>query len=98
MGAEDSYISSQFQKHFLEVGSYRGIDRRLRGYGYIFHSRCFCTQHDRNTNVDQVEALFGGFAMSWIGYLIILIISIAIAFLTGFISRSIVFRHLQRLN
>lgn len=98
VGAEDSYISSQFQKHFLRLGLTGGLIGGCAAMVIFFIAGVFARSMTATPTGDQVEALFGGFAMSWIGYLIILIISIAIAFLTGFISRSIVFRHLQRLN
>ena len=46
---------------------------------------------------EQVEVMFGAFALSAKGYFAIALIAGAIAILTGFVSRIIVFRHLRRL-
>ena len=44
---------------------------------------------------DQLHALFGTFTLGIAGYLAIVGIGVGIAVLTGAVSRSIVFRHLQ---
>ena len=47
---------------------------------------------------EQIEALFGTFSLHLKGYAAILVIAAAIAVITGFVSRIIVFRHLRRLS
>ena len=46
---------------------------------------------------DQVEALFGSFALGWTGYGAIAAIALGVAGLTVGISRVIMFRHLRGL-
>jgi cell division transport system permease protein len=56
-------------------------------------SRWFST----NASADQMQALFGTFALGVWGYLAIVVIALGIAILTAMISRTIVFRHLRSL-
>jgi cell division transport system permease protein len=46
---------------------------------------------------EEIAALFGAFALNGIGYLSLVVICVAIVILTGYLSRAIVFRHLQSL-
>ena len=46
---------------------------------------------------EQIEALFGTFSLTLQGYFAIVVIAAAIALLTGFVSRMIVYRHLRQL-
>ena len=98
VGAADSYIASQFQRHFLRLGLRGG----LIGGGaatLAFAASALLTRWGARTpSGDQVEALFGTFALGRLGYLVIALIALGIAGLTGWVSRSIVFRHLQGLN
>jgi cell division transport system permease protein len=47
---------------------------------------------------EEIGALFGAFSLGLRGYAAILAVAIAIAVLTGAMSRIIVFRHLRRLQ
>jgi cell division transport system permease protein len=98
VGAADSYISRQFQRHFFRLGLRGG----LLGGGaaiFLFFLLGSLSLWLRGTaGGGQIEVLFGAFALSVHGYVGIALIAGAIAFLTGFVSRMIVFRHLQRLT
>lgn len=98
VGARDNYIAREFQRHFLILGARGG----LIGGGAAILAFLFGGLATRwlgkAPSSDQIEALFGGFALGASGYVVILCIAISIAILTGIVSKLIVFRHLQRLQ
>ena len=97
VGAGDSFISRQFQVHFLRLG--------LRGGGIgggaatvFFLAGGWLLGRARATaSGEQVEAMFGSFGLGGSGYAAILVIALAIAVLTAIVSRTIVYRHLRRM-
>ncbi len=98
VGAADSFISRQFQRHFFRLGLRGGGIGG--GFAILFF---FVTGHlagwwRATAGGEQVEALFGTFSLHLKGYAAILVIAAAIAVITGFVSRVIVFRHLRRLS
>ena len=98
VGAADTFIAREFQRHFLRLGLRGGA---IGGGGALlaFAAAGLLRAHFAATpGGEQVEALFGSFSLGWRGYLIILAITLSIAFATGFVSRTIVYRTLQRLQ
>lgn len=98
VGAADSFISRQFQRHFFRLGLRGGAIGG--GIAILFF---FATGHltgwwRATAGGEQIEALFGTFSLHAKGYAAILVIAAAIAVITGFVSRIIVFRHLRRLS
>jgi cell division transport system permease protein len=98
VGAADSYISRQFQRHFFRLGLRGG----LIGGGaaiLVFGLASSISALLRTTaGGDQLAAMFGSFALSFRGYAIITLIAGGVAVTTGLVSRIIVFRHLRRLT
>jgi cell division transport system permease protein len=98
VGAADKYIARQFQRRFLALGLRGG----LNGGGsamVFFLASSYMTSHWRATpGGDQLEAMFGSFALGPRGFAVIAGISVAAALLTGFMSQAIVFRQLRRLD
>jgi cell division transport system permease protein len=97
VGAQDSFIAREFQRHFLWLGLKGGViggGCAIAAFSLSsFLSRWFST----SASADQMQALFGTFALGLWGYLAIVIIALGIAILTAMISRTIVFRHLRSL-
>ena len=98
VGAEDSYIARQFQRHFIWLGLRGGLiggGMAILAFliGGIVSSRAIS-----GSGGDQIEALFGTFSLGLAGYSAIAAIGISVSALTGFTSRSVVFRHLQGLE
>jgi cell division transport system permease protein len=98
VGAADSYISRQFQRHFFRLGLRGGLLGGGTAIFLFFLSGSLSLWLRGTAGGGQIEVLFGAFALSAQGYLGIALIAGAIAFLTGFVSRMIVFRHLQQLT
>jgi cell division transport system permease protein len=98
VGAADGFIARQFQFHFLRLGLRGGVT----GGGLailLFLALGFLTrQWTASAGGEQAEALFGSFSLGWGGVAAIAVISVAVALLTGFISRAIVYRSLGRLR
>jgi cell division transport system permease protein len=97
VGAADSYVALQFQGHFLRLGL-RGAAIGGFAAALFFALGAIVTNWgDRSTGTEEISALFGAFVLGASGYFAILVICLAIAALTGFLSRQIVFRQLRSL-
>ena len=98
VGAADSYISRQFQTHFLRLGLKGGL---LGGSGaalFFAAASALSAWWANSVGGEEIGALFGEFSLGFRGYVSILVIAVAIAVLTGAMSRIIVFRHLRSLQ
>jgi cell division transport system permease protein len=98
VGAADSYISRQFQRHFFRLGLRGGLLGGGTAILVFFVSSTLSRWLRGTPGGEQIQALFGSFGLSPQGYLAIALIAGAIAIITGFVSRIIVFRQLQRLS
>lgn len=95
VGAADSYIARQFERHFLALGL-RGSALGGLAALLFFEAASFLARRLTATpGGDQIEAMFGTFAMGLSEVAAVALISAAVAFLTGRVSQLIVFRHLR---
>jgi cell division transport system permease protein len=97
VGAADSFTSRQFQGHFLRLGLRGGL---LGGGGaalFFLLATAFSAVGANSPGGDEIGAMFGAFALGAKGYVAILTIAVAVGFLTGVVSRLIVFRHLREM-
>ncbi len=98
VGAADGYISRQFQSHFFRLGLRGGaIGGSAAILIFILAGSLFALMH-ATSGGDQMEAMFGSFALNAKGYGAIVLIACAMGIVTGLVSRLIVFRHLRRLT
>ncbi|AWM88951.1 ABC transporter permease [Microvirga sp. 17 mud 1-3] len=95
VGATDDFIAREFQRRFFKLGlrgSAAGAGAALAmtiGLGLL-------TQSWRASPAgDQLEALFGSFNIGWRGYLVVILIALAVALITGIVSRLTVRRFLN---
>lgn len=97
VGASDRYISRQFERRFLDMGL-RGA---LIGAGCaaaLFVVAGFAARRMIATPAgDQMEALFGSFAIGWGGYASIAVIAALSAAIASQTSRIVVYRSLRTL-
>jgi cell division transport system permease protein len=98
VGAEDRFIAREFQRHFLRLGLRGGLIGAGSAALTFFVLGRLAPYWTATASGDQIDALFGGFALNVSGYFAIGAICIGIALLTGLISRTIVFRHLRELG
>ena len=98
VGATDSFVSGQFQRHFFRLGLRGGaIGGGIAILFFVSIGRV-AGWWRATPGGEQIEALFGTFSLNVKGYAAIVVIAGAIAVITGFVSRIIVFRHLRRLS
>ena len=98
VGARDSYIARQFQRHFLLLGLRGGVIGGVAASGAFFLAGLLSARWVSDAGGDQIEALLGSFSLGFSGYAATLLIAGSVAILTGLTSRSVVFRHLQGLE
>ncbi len=98
VGAADSYISRQFQRHFFRLGLRGGLIGGGAAVLVFLLSGSISALMHSTAGGDQIEAMFGSFSLSLKGYGAIALIAGAVAVTTGIVSRIIVFRHLRRLT
>jgi cell division transport system permease protein len=98
VGAEDSFIARQFQRHFLELGLVGGT---IGGVAAIvcFLAADVATRSTRGDALaDQAHALFGGFSVGLGGHLAAAAVVGVVAVLTAITSRATVLGHLRRID
>jgi len=98
VGARDSYIARQFQRHFLLLGLRGGVIGGCAAIGAFFLAGLLSMRWVSDVGGDQIEALFGSYSIGLTGYAATILIAGSVAVLTGLTSRSVVFRHLQGLE
>jgi cell division transport system permease protein len=98
VGAEDKFIAREFQRHFLRLGLRGGFIGAVCAALTFLLLGMAAPFWTATASGDQIDALFGGFALRLPGYFAIAAICVGIALLTGLISRVIVFRHLRQLG
>ncbi len=98
VGAHDKFISKEFQKHFFKLGLKGAAIGGFSTLAAFALAGLLLKIWNGGTGSEQIESLFGTFSLSWPGIVLIVILTILIAFLVGNISRVIVFRHLQTLR
>jgi cell division transport system permease protein len=98
VGAADSYISRQFQRHFFRLGLRGGAIGGGLAILAFFASATVAAWLRATPGGDQLEAMFGDFSLGKNIYAAIALIAAGIAIVTGFVSRVIVFRRLRDLS
>lgn len=98
VGARDSYIARQFQRHFLLLGLRGGVIGGCAAIGAFFLAGILSSRWVADAGGEQIDALFGTFSLGVGGYFATVLIAGSVAVLTGLTSRSVVFRHLQGLE
>ncbi|HUI22216.1 MAG TPA: ABC transporter permease [Methylocella sp.] len=98
VGAEDSYISRQFQQHFFRLGLRGGAIGGGLAIVAFLASAMIASWLRTTPGGEQMEAMFGDFSLGPNIYGAIALIAAGVAIVTGFVSRVIVYRHLRDLN
>ncbi|PRH88847.1 ABC transporter permease [Labrys okinawensis] len=95
VGAHDSFIANEFQRHFLWLGLKGGlIGGGAAALTFLF-AHMLASRFTATAAGDQMEALFGSFNMDWRGYAAIAAAVVLIAIITGVTSRMTVHRVLR---
>src|SRR5215213_8368573 len=98
VGADDAFIAREFQRRFFRLGLKGG----LAGGGLALLLITLCgfllSAWRGGATRDQIEALFGAFAVGWQGYASVVAVALTASFMTGAVTRITVLRILRRLS
>ena len=98
VGADGRFIARQFQRHFLVLAA-RGALAGGGGAAALFIALAVWSMLSRATpQGDQIAALFGSFAIGWMGFLGIALVVAAIALLAAGTSRQTVMARVGQLE
>lgn len=97
VGAEDRFIAAEFDRHFRNLGIKGGLLGGLLALAVLVTGQAILGRWTSGAGADQIEALFGSFSIRWIDFMIIIVLSVFIGFLSGLISRITVMKHLKTL-
>lgn len=98
IGAEDSFVAGEFQRHFLLLGLKGGLAGAAIAAVVFLIVSLLSSAFSSGPEGAQLSALFGGFAIGPTGYFGALGIAVAIAILTAVTSRLTVFRYLGQVQ
>jgi cell division transport system permease protein len=95
VGAEDSFIAREFQRHFLRLGLKAGLAGGLMAMAFFLFMALSSARFATTPGAEQVEALFGRFSLPGMGYLSVLAIGLVVSAVTAIVSRVTVYRTLN---
>jgi cell division transport system permease protein len=98
VGASDAFIAREFQRHFLRLGLKGGGIGGLGAMIVFWLAGFTASRWNATPGGDQLEALFGTFALGFRGYAAVVVIALIIAVTTAVVSRLTVRRNLQGLD
>jgi cell division transport system permease protein len=95
VGANDDFIAREFQRRFFKLG----LRGSAAGAGAALALTIVLGLVTRSWRAspagDQIEALFGSFSIGWRGFGVVILIALAVALITGIVSRLTVRRFLN---
>ncbi len=98
VGASDAFIAREFQKHFLRLGLKGGAIGGAAAMLAFWMAGFFAVRLNATPGGDQLEALFGTFALGLRGYFAVVMIAFVVAVTTAVVSRVTVYRNLRGLD
>lgn len=98
VGASDRFIAREFEANFRNIGLRGALTGGLSAMAFFVIAAAFSRWWANSTSGAQIAALFGTFSLGALGYVALAAIGVAVSLLTGFVSRTIVFRHLRGLQ
>ena len=98
VGATDGFIAREFQKHFLRLGLKGGAIGGGAAMATFWLAGAFASRLNATPGGDQLEALFGTFALGLRGYAAVIVIAFIVAITTAVVSRLTVYRNLRGLD
>ena len=98
VGATDAFIAREFERHFLILGLKGGALGGFLALVFFGAAHLFAGVWLGSPGGEQMETLFGSFAIGYGGYLAVVLVTIIVAFLTALVSRITVTRTLGTLT
>jgi cell division transport system permease protein len=97
VGASDAFIAKQFQKHFRMLGLRGALFGGLSAMAFFAAISLLSGAWSHSPGGNEIAAMFGSFSLSGMGYVTLLMVGAGVTLLTGYVSRTIVFRYLSVL-
>ena len=98
VGATDTFIAREFQRHFLLIGLKGGALGGLAALIFFLLAQLLASHWLGTLGSEQVSVLFGSFALDESGYTSIAMTALLVALLTALVSRLTVTRTLRNLS
>jgi cell division transport system permease protein len=98
VGATDGFIAREFQRHFLRLGLKGGAIGGAAAVLLFWTAGALAARYEATPGGDQIEALFGTFALGLRGYAAIVLIAFIVAVTAAIVSRVTVYRNLRGLD
>jgi cell division transport system permease protein len=98
VGASNTFIAKEFQGHFRRLGLRGAMIGGLAAVAFFAIASLLSFWWAHSPGGDEIAAMFGSFTLGASGYIALAVVCAAVTLLTGFLSRVIVMRHLQRLQ
>jgi cell division transport system permease protein len=98
VGATDAFIAREFERHFLVLGLKGGALGGFMALVFFGAAHLLAGTWLGSPGGEQMETLFGSFAIGYGGYLAVVMVTVAVAFLTALVSRVTVTRTLGTLT
>jgi cell division transport system permease protein len=98
VGASNTFIAKEFQGHFRRLGLRGAMIGGLAAIAFFAIASLLSFWWAHSPGGDEIAAMFGSFTLGASGYVALAVVCAAVTLLTGFLSRVIVMRHLQRLQ
>jgi cell division transport system permease protein len=98
VGASNTFIAKEFQGHFRRLGLRGAMIGGLAAIAFFAIASLLSFWWAHSPGGDEIAAMFGSFTLGASGYVALAVVCTAVTLLTGFLSRVIVMRHLQRLQ
>lgn len=98
VGAEDSFIAREFQRHFLLLGLKGGVSGGVAAIVCFVLLDVFTREGTGQAGTDQLSALFGSVSVSLAGYFGVFAVVFLVAILTALTSGLAVKAHLAKVD
>jgi cell division transport system permease protein len=98
VGASNAFIAREFQAHFRRLGFRGALIGGLAAIASFAIASLLSFWWAHSPGGEEIAAMFGSFALRWLGYVALVAVCAAVTLLTGLLSREIVMRHLQNLQ
>ena len=98
VGAGDKFIAREYQSRFFRMGLRGGLIGSVAAALFIAGAGLLSAWWRASPGGDQLQALFGAFAMGWEGYALIFMVAAIVAIVTALVSGFTVRRYLAHLQ
>ncbi|HTR13844.1 MAG TPA: ABC transporter permease [Roseiarcus sp.] len=98
VGASDAFIAKEFQAHFRRLGFRGALVGVSASFAFFLAASALSSWWANSPGGEEIAAMFGAFYLDSVGYVAMAVVGAAVSLLTGYLSRSIVLKDLQKLQ